>query len=332
MSAQITIIGLGQIGSSIGLALKAHQVDAHLVGHDKDPQAAKDSKAAGAVDEVKYNLPASVDEANIVILALPLDGVRETLEIISQDLREGTLVLDTAPAKATVAEWAKQLLPPGRFYVGLTPAINPEYLHGTESGVRAAHADLFDRGLMAVNALPGTPGNVFDLAMELVQLLGASPLLMDITEADGVFSAVHTLPELAAAALLDTTVDKPGWQEARKLAGRPFAVVTSGVVNQDNASSLVECAIENRENMVRLLNAYISALINLRDDIEASDREAITVRLENALKGHERWFHGRIAGEWLKGEREQFNAPTFGERMSQMFLGSRLKDRQKQRK
>jgi prephenate dehydrogenase len=185
---------------------------------------------------------------------------------------------------------------------------------------------------MVVNALPGTPGNVFDLAMELVQLLGASPLLMDTAEADGVFSAVHTLPQLAAAALLDTTVDKPGWQEARKLAGRPFAAVTSGVVNQDNTPSIVESAIENRENMVRLLNAYISSLINLRDDIEAGNREAITERLERALEGRERWFHGRVAGEWLKGEREPFNAPTFGERMSQTFFGSRFKDRQKQRK
>jgi prephenate dehydrogenase len=332
MSARITIIGLGQIGSSIGLALKAHNVDAHLVGHDKDPQAAKDSQKAGAVDDVKYNLPASVYEANIVILALPLDAVRETLEIIAPDLKEGTLILDTAPAKATVAGWAKQLLPPGRFYVGLTPAINPQYLHGTDSGVIAAHADLFDKGLMAVNALPGTPSNVFELAMELVQLLGASPLLMDITEADGVFSAVHTLPELAAAALLDTTVDKPGWQEARKLAGRPFATVTSGVVNQDNTASLVQSALENRENMVRLLNAYIISLINLRDDIDASNREAITERLEHALQGRDRWLHGRIAGEWLKGEREQFNSPSFGERMSQMFLGSKFKDRQKQRK
>jgi prephenate dehydrogenase len=332
MSTRITIIGLGQIGSSIGLALKAHNVEAHLVGHDKDPQAAKDSQKAGAVDDVKYNLPASVYEANIVILALPLDAVHETLEIIAPDLKEGTLVLDTAPAKVTVAAWAKQLLPLGRFYVGLTPAINPQYLHGTESGVRAAHADLFDKGLMAVNALPGTPSNVFELAMELVQLLGASPLLMDITEADGVFSAVHTLPELAAAALLDTTVDKPGWQEARKLAGRPFATVTSGVVNQDNTASLVQSAIENRENMVRLLNAYITSLINLRDDIDAGNREAITERLENALKGRDRWLNGRIAGEWLKGEREAFNAPSFGERMSQMFLGSRFKDRQKQRK
>src|SRR5687768_16007336 len=106
MSARITIIGLGQIGSSIGLALKAHNVDVQLVGHDKNPQIAKDSQKAGAVDDVKYNLPASVAEANIVILALPLSAVRETLEIIGPDLQEGTLILETAPAKGTVAEWA----------------------------------------------------------------------------------------------------------------------------------------------------------------------------------------------------------------------------------
>jgi prephenate dehydrogenase len=191
---------------------------------------------------------------------------------------------------------------------------------------------LFDKGLMVVNALPGTPSNVFELSMELVQLLGASPLLMDTTEADGIFSAVHTLPQLAAAALLDTTVDKPGWLEARKLAGRPYATVTAGVANQDNMASLVTSAIENRENMVRLLNAYITSLINLRDEIDSSNRESITERLEDLRKGHDRWLNGRFAGEWAAKEREQVNAPSFGERIGQMFLGTRLKDRQKQRK
>lgn len=332
MSARITIIGLGQIGSSIGLALKSHNVDVHLVGHDKDPQTAKESQKAGAVDDVKYNLPASIYEANIVILALPLDAVRETLEIIAPDLKEGTLVLDTAPAKATVAAWANELLPQGRFYIGLTPAINPEYLHGTESGVKAARADLFDKGLMVVNTPHGTPGKVFDLAMEFVKLLGSMPLLMDTTEADGVFSAMHTLPQLAAAALLDATVNKPGWQEARKLAGRPYATVTSGVAYHDSMASLGESALENRENIVRLLNTYIASLINLRDEIDANNREALKERLEDALNGRNRWFNGRIAGEWLPDEKEKSDAPTFGERMSQMFLGNRFKDRQKQRK
>lgn len=332
MSVQITIVGLGQIGSSIGLALKAHEVNVHRVGHDKDPQAAKEAQKAGAVDDVKYNLPASIREAKIVILALPLSAMRETLEIIAPDLQEGTLVLDMAPAKATVAAWAKELLPPGRFYIGLTPAINPEYLHGTEFGVKAARADLFEHGLMVVNAPLGTPGNVFNLAMEFVQLVGAMPLLMDTTEADGVFSAMHVLPQLAAAALLDATVDKPGWQEARKLAGRPYATVTAGMAYHDDVESLQVTALGNRENVVRLLNVYIASLIRLRDEIDANDRESVNVSLEDALQGRIRWFDERIAADWLKGEAQQIDAPSFGDRVNQMLFGSMMVDRQKPRK
>ena len=331
MSVQITIVGLGQIGSSIGLALKVHGVSVHRVGHDKDSQAAKEAQKLGAVDDVKYNLPASIREAKIVILALPLSAIRETLEVIAPDLQEGTLILDTAPAKSTVAAWAKELLPPGRFYIGLTPAINPEYLHGTEFGVKAARADLFEHGLMVVNAPYGTPANVFNLAMELVHLMGAMPLLMDTAEADGIFSAMHVLPQLAAAALLDTTVDKPGWQEARKLAGRPYASVTAGVAYHDDVDSLGETALENRENIVRLLNSYISSLIQLRDEIESSDRGAVTARLEEALQGRTRWFDERIAAEWLKGEAQPIDAPSFGDRVNQMLFGSMVGDRSKRK-
>jgi prephenate dehydrogenase len=331
MSVQITIVGLGQIGSSIGLALKAHEVNVRRVGHDKDPQAAKESQKLGAVDDVKYNLPASIRDAKIVILALPLAAVRETLEIIAPDLQEGTLVLDTAPAKSTVAAWAKELLPPGRFYIGLTPAINPQYLHGTEFGVSAARADLFEHGLMVVNAPYGTPGNAFNLAMELVHLMGAMPLLMDTVEADGIFSAMHVLQQLAAAALLEATVDKPGWLEARKLAGRPYASVTAGVAYHDDVDSLGETALQNRENIVRLLNGYISSLIQLRDEIDASDRGAVTARLAEALQGRIRWFDERIAAEWLKGEAQPIDAPSFGDRVNQMLLGGLMTDRTKRK-
>jgi Prephenate dehydrogenase len=332
MSIQITIVGLGQIGSSIGLALKSHGVNVRRVGHDKDPQTAKESQKSGAVDDVKYNLPASVREAKIVILALPLAAMHETLEVIAPDLQEGTLVLDTAPAKATIAAWAKELVPEGRFYIGLTPAINPEYLHGTEFGVKAARADLFEHGLIVVNAPHRTPENVFNLAMEFVHLLGAMPLLMDIAEADGIFSAMHVLPQLAAAALLETTVDKPGWQESRKLAGRPYATVTAGMAYHDDVPSLGGIALENRENIVRLLNAYITSLIGLRDDIEANDRESLNARLDDALQGRIRWFDERITAEWLKGEGQQIDAPSFGDRVNQMLFGNIAVNRQKQRK
>jgi len=332
MTVQITIIGLGQIGSSIGLALKARNVNVHLMGHDKDPQVAKEAQKVGAVDEIKHNLPASVRDAKIVILALPFGEMRETMEVIAPDLQEGVLILDTAPTKATVAAWAKELVPEGRFYVGLTPAINPEYLHGTEFGIKAARADLFEKTLMAIHAPQGTPGNVFELATEFVTLLGSLPLFMDTDEADGIFAALHTLPQLAAAALLDTTVDKPGWQDARKLAGRPFAAVTAGIAYHDDVTSLRESAIENRENVVRMLNAYISSLIKLRDEIDTNDRDALTARLEDSLQGRIRWFDERVAADWLNREAQQIDAPSFGDRVNQMLFGAALTDRQRQRK
>jgi prephenate dehydrogenase len=332
MPVQITIIGLGQIGASIGLALKARGANIHRMGHDKDPQTAKAAQKAGAVDEFKYNLPDSVRNAKIVILALPFGEVHKTLKVIAPDLQEGTLILDTAPAKATVAAWVQELIPPGRFYVGLAPAIHPEYLHGTEFGVNAARADLFEKGLMAITAPPGTPANVFDLTTDFISLLGSLPLLMDTAEADGVLGTVQILPQLAAAALLDATLDKPGWLEARKLAGRPYATVTAGLAYHDDAASLREAALENRENVVRLLNTYITSLIDLRDEIDASDRKALGSRLENALEGRIRWFDERIQAKWLNKEAQKIDAPSFGERVNQMLFGSSIADRVKQRK
>jgi prephenate dehydrogenase len=332
MTVQITIVGLGQIGASMGLALKARNLDVRLVGHDKSAEVAKEAQKLGAVDDVKYNLPASIREAKIVILALPFAGMRETLEVIAPDLQEGTLILDTAPSKATVAAWVKELIPAGRYYIGLTPAINAEYLHGTEFGVKAARADLFNKGLMVVDAPMGTPENVFTLAMDFVTLFGAAPLLMDTAEADGIFSAMHLLPQLTAAALLDTTVDKPGWQEARKLAGRPYASVTSGVAYHDDMDSLREAVLENRENVVRLLNLYITSLIHLRDEIEDDDRDAVTRRLEHALSGRIRWFDERLTADWLNMDAQPIDIPTFGDRINQTLFGSLMTtDRNKPR-
>ena len=331
MPVQITIIGLGQVGASIGLALKSRGASVTLVGHDKDQRAAKAAQDAGAVDTYKYNLPDSVREARIVVLALPFADVRETLEVIAPDLQEGTLVLDTALSKGTVAAWAKELIPQGRFYVGLFPTIHPDKLHGIDYGAAAASSDLFEKGVTVVTAPYRTPENVFKLATDFIALLGSMPLLMDTAEADGLLGKVQVLPQLAAAALLDATLDQPGWQEGKKLAARPYASVTSGFAYHDDAVSLCDVALENRESMVRLLNSYISSLIQLRDELEDSDREALGTRLENAWNGRIRWFEERADADWLNKEGQKIDAPSFGDRVNQMLLGSAFSNRTKRK-
>lgn len=329
MSVQITIIGLGQVGSSIGLAL-AEQKSIKRVGHDKNYETARASHKAGAVDETKINLPASVIDANIVLLCLPLSEIRETLKFIADDLQDGTVVLDTAPAKAKVATWVNEFIPHGRYYVGLSPAAGANYLHGIDLGVEAARVDLFNNGLFLVNAPSGTPGEAVKLATDLIELLGAQSMFTDPVEADGLLASTHLLPQLAAAALLDATVDQPGWVEARKVAARPYATVTAALAYQDEAKSLGEAALGNRENVLRVLDAYMASLQKLRNDINSGEDQSVVEFIEDAVKARDRWLHERTRADWQNPD-TQTDSSTFGERVNQMIFG-KLMDRNKKRK
>lgn len=324
MTVQITIVGLGQVGASAGLALAEHKSLLHRVGHDKNLEAAKKAQKMGAVDDVKFNLPSAVREAKIVLLCLPVSEMRATLETIALDLPDGAVVMDTAPVKEPVAKWAQEILPEGRYYVGLLPAINPLYLHRNDYGVEAAKADFFKNGLISLNTLPGTPEQAVKLASDLILLLGATPLYGDIVETDGLMSSTHLAPQLLAVALLNAVVDQPGWNDARKLAGRPFATLTSAAAYQDGLEALTEAALLNQKNVTRVLDVVISALGNLRQDIAEGNRQGVFDRIEQALEGRERWLNDRLSGKGMEEEKADLSEiPSVWERM----LGSRKKQR-----
>jgi prephenate dehydrogenase len=322
MSVQITIVGLGQIGASAGLALAEHKSLLYRLGHDKDPEVAKKAQKLGAVEDVKFNLPSSVRDAKIVLLCLPVSELRATLESIALDLPEGAVVMDTAPVKEAVAKWAQEILPAGRYYVGLLPAINPVYLHRNETGVDSARADFFENGLISLNALPGTPEEAVKLASDLILLLGATPLYGDMFETDGLMTSTHLVPQLLAVALLNAVVDQPGWNDARKLAGRPFAALTSAAAYQDGLDGLTEATLLNRKNVARVLDVLISTLGNLRQDIADGNREGVFDRIEQALEGRERWVMDRFSGKGMEQEKADLSEiPSVWERL----FGSRKK-------
>jgi prephenate dehydrogenase len=268
------------------------------VGHDKELANARLAEKMGAVDKVMINLPSAVREADIVLLSLPIDQIRDTLSVIASDLKDGAVVMDTGPVKEVVASWAKESLPAERFYVGLTPVLNPAYLHEVGSGTQAAYADMFRNGLMAIVSPPGTPSEAIKLAADLTRLLGSSPLFADPLEMDGLMAATHILPQLMAAALLNATVDQPGWQEGRKVAGRAYAEATRPVVHATEAKTLRESALLNRQNVLRRIDGAIASLQAIRNDIDNDDSEALEARLSRARQGQEQWWQQRLAADW----------------------------------
>ena len=320
MTVQITIIGTGQIGASIGLALGEHKDLFTRVGHDKDVRVANRAKDMGALDRVAINLPNAVAEASVVILALPLDQVEETLKFISNDLPEETVIMDTSPVKGEVIQWAQQLLPPKRYFIGLAPVLNPAYLETSESGVEAAHADLFKNGLMAILSPQGVPSEAIKLATDFSHLLGAEHLFMDPIELDSMMAATHILPQLLAATFLNTTVDKPGWYEARKLAGRPFAALTSAAAQFEDAGALSTQAMASNEHLVRWIDTYISNLYSLRQQLAANEAEKVLEELTNARAGREKWLVERSSANWAAKETApNVNMPKAKDVFARMF-------------
>jgi len=320
MTVQITIIGTGQIGASIGLALGEHKDLFIRVGHDKDVRVANQAKDMGALDRVNINLPNSVTEAAIIILALPLDQIRDTLKLIAPDIQEEAVVMDTAPVKSEVLQWAKELLPPKRYYIGLTPVLNPAYLDISGSGVEAAHADLFKNGMMAILSPQGVPSEAIKLATDFSHLLGAEHLFMDPVELDSMMAATHVLPQLIASALLNTTVDQPGWYEARKLAGRPYAAVTSAATQFGEAHSLSGQAISTHEHLVRWIDALMDNLYTLRQLLASKDAEKLLTELARARLGREKWLSERSTANWAATESApNVNLPTAKDVFARMF-------------
>jgi len=313
MTVQVTIIGLGQIGTSIGLALGQHKDLVRRVGNDADSSNAKRAEKMGAIDHTIYNLPSSVRQADLVILALPVGEIHEVLEVISQDVKEGAVVIDASYSKETVAKWAAELLPPERHFVAWTPTINPAYLSETAIGPDAAHADLFQDSLIFITTPQGTPAAAIKLASDLTTLVGGKPFYADQAEVDGLLAANTLLPALAAVAVTNAVTNQPGWREGRKLAGRTFALATSPIESLDGDKAIAQTSLANRENVLRVMDNLMASLTRLRQAIQDGDAESLQDQVEQAREGRELWIKQRKINDWVSVDSPQAPLPTAGD-------------------
>jgi prephenate dehydrogenase len=321
MTVKITIIGLGKIGTSVGMALSKHTNQLYRIGHDLHPENARRAQKIGAIDKVMYNLPSSVADADIVLLALPVDQIRETMEIIAPDLKDGAVVMDTSPVKQAVAAWAQEFLKPGRYYIGLSPTFNSLYLFDSEIGGDGAREDLFQKGVIGIVAPRGTSSAAIKLATDLVALIGARPLFMDIVEVDSLMAAVHLLPQLLSVSLANITVNQPGWLEGRKLAGALYAQTSSALATGDTPAALNQAIQFSQEHVTRLLDMLIEQLMTMREATQGTEVELIK-KMNTAREGRGQWLEQRAEGEWQE-QILQPEVPTAGSEMRRWFLGRR---------
>lgn len=302
MPVQITILGLGQIGASIGMSLASQKESFHRVGHDISLENARQAEKLGAVDEVRINLPASIEKAEVVILALPFDQVEATLKLIAPDLKQDCVILDTAPVKQDILGKIHSLIPDHSYYVGFVPALSPRYLLSSDAGLAGAQPNLFQKGLFVIANTPGIPSAAIQLAVDMAGLLGAAYLFAEAAEVDSQMAALHLLPQITAGALVQTTIDQPGWREGRKMASRPYTWATQNIATMESPAAVAHAAIHNRTNFLRVLDTLIAQLNSLRDMVAQGEQESLAGYLKSAAEKQDAWWKERTAGDWANEE------------------------------
>ena len=184
-----------------------------------------------------------------------------------------------------------------------------------------ARADLLTGALYCLTTPSGGSGAEVNALVELVKMLGAHLFFIDATEHDGLQAGIEGLLDLLSIALLQATVDTPGWQEMRKFAGPRFAAVTELA---DDAHERHAAVFLNRENVLSRLNLLLSELVRLRDLLTQDDAEPLKAAFVTATESRARWVQEWERGLWgQEGVVSMEEVPSAGEQVKQLFFGKR---------
>lgn len=320
-SNRVTIIGINLISASIALGLQEYEDPIEVVGYDADRAIADLANVRGIFDDVRRKPGPACEGASLVIVAEPLADIEKAFAAISPHLGEGAVVTDTARLKAPVLRWAENLLPERASFIGGHLIPNPAVIGlGTLEGLDDASADLLKEALYCFTPSPEASSTAIEVATWLAYALGAHPFFMDVTEHDGLQAGVEGLPDLLTLALLRATVDKPGWEEMRKFAGRRFAVATEAV---DDVAKRHPSLFLNRENILQRLDALIEELVYLRDVLHGADEEALAETATAAAEGRSRWMKERRQGMWVEKDAfDRRDVPNAAQQLGRMVFGN----------
>ncbi len=316
MAPFITIIGLGNTGTSLGLALRREPGSFEVVGHDRAQNAESEARRLGAVHRTEWNLHRAVEGASLVLLALPLPAIEETLPLIAEDLAPEALLLIVNPLMQPVVEGAARALP------GHARTVAGHPIAGLQRYDAQPSAEQYAGTTFCLAATPQTDPAAMELASDFVERIGAKPHFVDPAEHDGIMALVELMPQVMGAALIGLSTRASGWREVRQLAGRRFA--QSSETGQ-NAEQVVRALLANRENVLQRLAQYQAELGRWQGLLEAEPEEGqphpLLAAVQEAIAERAAWEGQAAKGEWESAPTSAANEASGG-LFRQLFLGN----------
>ncbi len=316
---QITLIGVGQIGASIGLGLRAeHAKKYRVIGYDPDQELHTRAEKIGAVDNAEWNLDIAVREADVVVISLPVTRSYDILQTIAPYLNDNATVTDTCSTKRSILRWAEDLLPGHASFVGGHPLVKAD-----ATGRDEPSPYLFTQAPYAIIPHPRSRPSAIRDVQAICSDLGARPLFMDPDEHDSFSAAVEGVPAFIAAAALNAASDSPSWHEISKFVGKDFVSISQPMAN--DPAWINGMASTNRDMLIHWIdqiNLQLSTIKRtLENDEEISDPEGpLADLLVNAWENRLRLDLG-IQPSPPTSQPPPEKLPSSGEATASMLMG-----------
>ena len=203
---KVSIIGLGLIGASIAAGLKQRGLADRIIAYDTNAESLETGISRALIDEKADSVAACVQGSSLVVLAVPVLSIRDSLsqlkDVLLEKNRSGQapVVTDVGSVKSTILKAANEIF--GEHPANLVPG-HP--VAGSEKhGVEAADPDLFEKHKVILTPTASTDKDALGLVEEMWQGLGARVMQMTAEHHDSVFAQTSHLPHLLAYALVDT--------------------------------------------------------------------------------------------------------------------------------
>jgi prephenate dehydrogenase len=284
----VTIIGLGLIGGSIGLALRqGREPGWEIVGYSRRQETVAIALSLGAIERGENNLKDAVKQADFVIIATPVLTVKEIFSEIAPHLSSGCVVTDTASTKAQVVKWAEEILPLTVDFVGGHPMAGKETY-----GIQAAEAELFQGCTYCLTSSEKTSPKSIDTVTGMVKKLGAIPFFIDAQEHDKLVAGISHLPILLSAALVSLTTKNPSWSKMSKLAASSYHDLTR--LASGNPEVNAHICLSNKEAIVNWIGKFSQELERYRQLVAGRDK-SLEQALTEANKARQKWLNNLSA-------------------------------------
>lgn len=269
----VAIIGVGLIGGSLAIRLHEKKLASRLLGVDANEEHARKALEMELVDEV-VSLDEAIAQADVLALAIPVDQVVMLLPTLL-DKVSNQVVIDLGSTKAQVIDAVRQHPRRGRF-VATHPMWGTEY-----SGPAAAKTDAFDNKAVIICNAPETDPDALEWTCNMYKKIGMHLLEMEAVAHDLHAAYVSHISHITSFALANTVLKKEQQEQAIfELASAGFESTVR--LAKSNPSMWLPIFMQNRDNVLDVLNEHIDQLIEFRDRIKERDMEGLRKLMENA--------------------------------------------------